>query len=181
MLVGLARILVWTAREKRYLWSCYKFPALLSQMLKKLHLEPKPAQCPGAVAPGGLDLPSLIIPGVSWEVSGTQDSLSNSYFAPTLLSLTQGMGLSSEEGRAMELCSSSFPGCLWSNKLFAGHTVPAAWVSVIPWFRGSKPWGVRQRNCDYWEKANFEGFSSVFRNRRYFRSNEKVHCWKKFP
>lgn len=54
MLVGLARILVWTAREKGHLWSCYKCPALLFQMLKKLHLEPKPAQCPGAVAAGGL-------------------------------------------------------------------------------------------------------------------------------
>lgn len=117
-------------------------------------------------------------PRVSWQLCGTQDSLSNSHFAPNSLSLTQRMGPTSEEGRAVELCSSSFPSFLWSNKV----TVTAAWVSVIPWFRGSKPRRGSQRNCDLEitkKKNNFQDFSSVFRNRRHFRSDEKVHCWGK--
>lgn len=42
---------------------------------------------------------------------------------------------------------------------------------------GLEGWAKEPR--DHWEKNSFEGFCSVFKKRRYFRSNEKVHCWKK--
>lgn len=147
-------------------------------MLKKLHLEPKPAQCPGAVAVGGLGLPSHYPRGL---MNDTQDSLSNSSFAPSLLSIPQGMGPSSEEGRAMELCSSSFSIFLWPSKLCKAHSASSLGHCNIM-IQGQQALRGETKKLwprDHWEKNNFEGFSSVFRNRRYFRSNEKVHCWKK--
>lgn len=32
---------------------------------------------------------------------------------------------------------------------------------------------------DRWEKINFEGLGLIFKARRYFKSNDKIHCWKK--
>lgn len=99
--------------------------------------------------------------GFSGEVGSTWESLRKwqwamCCFAPaaslsweTSPSLPWGMGYSSEEGRAMKVCSSLFLRFLWCNEQFAQHTVPAgpAKVSVIPWFRCKKPWGMRQRKC----------------------------------
>lgn len=89
-------------------------------MLKKPHLEPRNSSVCWSCSAGGLGLPSLIIPGVSGEASGTQDSLSNSYFAQLyFLSLRGWVSPWGKAGLWKELCSSSFPTFLWSNKLSA--------------------------------------------------------------
>lgn len=192
----LARISVWTVTKRGHLWapllsSCFTFTNP-----EEAVSEIKPTQCPGAVAAMGQVLASVLISGGLRRGRQHPESLSKrqqvtNRFAPavsldweTSPSLTWAMGYSSEEGRARKVCRSLFLGFLWCKEGFAQHAVPAALarVSVTPRFRCIKLWGARQKKMsprDHWANIILEGSSSVLKTRRYSRSNEKIHCWKK--
>lgn len=80
------------------------------------------------------------------------------------------------------VCSLGFRG---ATNALQSTTVPAglASVNVRSQFRCNKPWGLRQRKHDPQiteQKSTLKAYLQFSKREGNFRSNDKIHCWKKF-